>query len=227
MFRTRNEQKKARSDLIARISATAASSSSQAISKPKCMSFAWRLPLSIKYPYGPSVSFLSSKTMLDNSYFDSLMIRDQHKFDLANLYCRQPYAVEIIQLVEVPPPARRFPIDSSSIASSSSSCYSSECESEYSSEAESAGSSYCSSDSSEQMNSEEEEVSKPDETYGTRVTRVHAWRASFAKDMGIGSYFLPSYASVPFIDRYDFQIFYRYNIQNAKYQMTLTSTMTM
>ncbi|KIM88237.1 hypothetical protein PILCRDRAFT_85490 [Piloderma croceum F 1598] len=130
-----------------------------------------------------------------HSYFDSLMIvpntGDQHKpIDLAHLYCRQPYAVEIIQLVEVPAPARRFPIVSSSIASSSSSCYSSESESEYSSDdddnAESAGSSYCSSDSSEQMNSEEEEeVSKPDETYDTRVTRVHAWRATFAKDMGI------------------------------------------
>jgi len=102
--------------------------------------------------------------------------------------------LEIIQLVEVPAPARRFassPIDSSSIASSSSSCYSSESESEYSSdddEAESAGSSYCSSDSSEQINSEEEEeVSKPDETYDTRATRVHAWRASFAKDTGIAS----------------------------------------
>jgi hypothetical protein len=146
----------------------------------------------------PQYSTMLGSSGSAHSYFDSLMIDpntgDQHKIDLGHLYCRQPYAVEIIQLVEVPAPARRFassPIDSSSIASSSSSCYSSESESEYSSdddEVESAGSSYCSSDSSEQINSEEEEVvSKPDETYDTRATRVHAWRASFAKDTGIAS----------------------------------------
>jgi len=122
-----------------------------------------------------------------HSYFDSLMIADQHKFDLGHLYCRQPpYAVEIIQLVEVPAPARRFASSSASSSSSSSSSYSSESESGYYDDAESAGSSYCSSDSSEHITSEdEEEVLIPDETHDTRVTRVHAWRASFAKDMGI------------------------------------------
>jgi len=122
-----------------------------------------------------------------HSYIASLMIsRDQPKVDLAHLYCRQQHAVEIIQLVEVPAPSRRFassPIDSGS----SSSCYSSESESEYPADDEgvSDGTSYCSSDTSEEMYCEEEEISNSDETYDTRVTRVHAWRENFAKDMGL------------------------------------------
>jgi hypothetical protein len=35
------------------------------------------------------------------------------------------------------------------------------------------------------MDSEEEEISNSDKTYDIRVTRVHAWRANFAKDMGL------------------------------------------
>jgi len=131
-----------------------------------------------------------------HSYIDSLMIHsgsDQPKVDPGHLYCRQQYAVEIIQLIEVPAPSRRFAspaIDSSSVASSSSSSYySSESESEYLSddddEAESVGPSYCSSDTPEQMDSDEEGVSIPDETYDVRVTRVHAWRESFTKDVGL------------------------------------------
>jgi len=132
------------------------------------------------------------------SYIGSLMIdphtSDQPKVDLGHLYCRQQHAVEIIQLIEVPAPSRRFPsspIDSSS----SSSCYSSESESESEyppdEEAESIGSSYCSSDTPEQMDSEEEEISNPDETSDIRVTRVHTWRANFAKDMGLTPDTLP------------------------------------
>jgi len=131
-----------------------------------------------------------------HSYIGSLMIdphtSDQPKVDLGHLYCRQQHAVEIIQLIEVPAPSRRFtssPIDSRS----SSSCYSSEPESEYTSddEAEPVGPSYCSSDTPEQMDSEEEEISNSDKTYDIRVTRVHAWRANFAKDMGLAPDILP------------------------------------
>ena len=129
-----------------------------------------------------------------HSYIGSLMIDqrpgDQSKADLGHLYCRQQYAVEIIQLVEVPPPSRRFAsssVDPSSGASSSSSWYSSESESDHTSDDEGTefvGRSYCSSDTPEEMDSEDDVISHPDETYDTRVTRVHAWRDNFVKDMG-------------------------------------------
>jgi hypothetical protein len=114
----------------------------------------------------------------------------QAKVDPSHLYLSRQSAVEIIQLIEVAPPSRRQPspsVDSSSVASSSSSCYSSLTEGEYPSDDESVCSSYCSSDTPEQLVSlrcDGEEVSKPDESYDTRVTRVHAWREKSAKDMG-------------------------------------------
>jgi hypothetical protein len=115
----------------------------------------------------------------------------QAKVDPGHLYLPRQHAVEIIQLIEVAPPSRRqlsLSTDSSSVASSSSSCYSSETESEYLSDEEPSCSSYCSSDTPEQLVSlrcDGEEIFKPDETHDIRATRVHAWREKSAKDMGI------------------------------------------
>lgn len=155
-------------------------------------------------------SFPLSPIMLSDSasYLRSLMIDDDKpKVDLAHLYCHKQYAVEIIQLIEVPPPSRRFPsspIDPSSIASSSSCCSYSDSESDYTSDydddAESVGPSYCSSDNPGGINDEQEEISTPDETYDTRVIRVHAWRESFAKAMSLipsSASCLPQYKIIP------------------------------
>lgn len=119
---------------------------------------------------------------------------DNTKLDLLDrhLYCRQQHAVEIIQLTEVPPPTPRFTsahVDSSSTSSS----YSCDSESDYPSDEDDDdddsesdyGTSYCSSDTPEEMDDEEDVASTHDETYDTRVTRIHAWREKYAKDMGL------------------------------------------
>ncbi|THH30515.1 hypothetical protein EUX98_g3687, partial [Antrodiella citrinella] len=103
--------------------------------------------------------------------------------------------VEVIQLIEVDaPPPRQIPSDFASSSASSSSADSSssshaqsevseeECESSASEESESVCSSYCSSDEEEMK---ERKIMFFDDTYGTRLTRVLAWRESFAKATGI------------------------------------------
>lgn len=128
------------------------------------------------------------------------------KADPTHLYVHQRHTVEIIQLTEVAAPApSRFPgspVDSSSLASSSSSCFSTdeESESEYPTdeEPESICSSYCSSDDPEPNAAslrDDADASKyrPDAAYDTRVTRVQAWRTRSASDMAFtvpGTYFL-------------------------------------
>jgi len=109
-----------------------------------------------------------------------------------HVYCRQQHAVEIIQLIEVPAPSQRF-APSRIGSSSSSSSYSCSTASEYSSHND-VVSSYCSSDTPEETTFEEDEPSTPDATYDTRVTRIHAWRDKFARDMGFtlpGMFFHP------------------------------------
>ncbi|RPD64475.1 hypothetical protein L227DRAFT_608132 [Lentinus tigrinus ALCF2SS1-6] len=94
-----------------------------------------------------------------------------------HLYLHQQRTVEVIQLIEVPPPPPRShpytsTLDSDSFASSS--CESSDDDSE---EDESVCSSYCSSE-------ENLVVDQPptyDDTYKTRLNRVLAWRDGFAK----------------------------------------------
>lgn len=115
---------------------------------------------------------------------------DKDKLDPSHLYLHQRHTVEIIQLTEVAAPSPSgfpsSPIDSGSVASSSS-CYTTDTEPDYpTDEVESACSSYCSSDVPETKDSprdEEEQAPKPDETYDIRAIRVRAWRASSASDM--------------------------------------------
>ncbi|TBU38700.1 hypothetical protein BD309DRAFT_873818 [Dichomitus squalens] len=96
----------------------------------------------------------------------------------SHLYLHQQRTVEVIQLIEVPPPPPRSHPYTSTLASSSSfassSCDSSDDDSE---DDESVCSSYCSSE-------EDLAVDKAptyDDTYKTRLNRVLAWRAGFAK----------------------------------------------
>ena len=96
----------------------------------------------------------------------------------SHLYVHQQRTVEVIQLIEVPPPPPRShpytsTLDSDSFASSSS-CESSDDDSE---EDESVCSSYCSSEE----NLAPEQAPTYDDTYKTRLNRVLAWREGFAK----------------------------------------------
>ncbi|KAI0700145.1 hypothetical protein C8T65DRAFT_580553 [Cerioporus squamosus] len=95
----------------------------------------------------------------------------------AHLYLHQQRTVEVIQLIEVPPPPPRShpytsTLDSDSFASSS--CESSDDDSE---EDESVCSSYCSSEE----NLDAHQAPTYDDTYKTRLNRVLAWRDGFAK----------------------------------------------
>ncbi|KAF9451165.1 hypothetical protein P691DRAFT_663864 [Macrolepiota fuliginosa MF-IS2] len=106
----------------------------------------------------------------------------QDKYDDSLVYVHQPHTVQIIQLVEGPPPPRNLPsfIDSSSSYVSSSACSDSwyddgddDVEEE---EEEEVCESYCSS--------EEEEVhdqpTSPTDTYSLRMKRILAWRENFS-----------------------------------------------
>ena len=93
------------------------------------------------------------------------------------LYLHQQRTVEVIQLIEVPPPPPRSHPYTSTIASSSfasSSCDSSDDDSE---DDESVCSSYCSSE--EDLDAER--APYYDDTYKTRLNRVLAWRDGFTK----------------------------------------------
>ena len=89
---------------------------------------------------------------------------------------------EVIQLVEVSaPPQATHPSTITTSSVPSSSAYTESCseESEADEEEESAVSSYCSSD-------EGDEAARAyyDDTYGTRIKRVLAWRDGAAKALG-------------------------------------------
>ncbi|TFK90834.1 hypothetical protein K466DRAFT_484048 [Polyporus arcularius HHB13444] len=94
-----------------------------------------------------------------------------------HLYLHQQRTVEVIQLIEVPPPPPRShpytsTLDSASFASSS--CESSDDDSE---DDDSVCSSYCSSEE----NLDAHQAPTYDDTYKTRLNRVLAWRDGFAK----------------------------------------------
>lgn len=123
--------------------------------------------------------FLPNKDPLSLCRSDSSMIETKRNPSAL----RQPYTVQIIQLVEGPPPPRRPIIDlyeSSSYTSSSSSS---------SEEDEESCSSYCSSeDPLEQLPLNAEDIDKPcliasPDTYSLRMKRILAWRENFSSQL--------------------------------------------
>jgi len=112
----------------------------------------------------------------------------QHMFDAYNekvnpshLYVCQPHAIQIIQLVEGPPPPRRISsvIESSSAGSSSGSSYPSTSDSE-----DDDCSSYCSSYVTHPDPSQDREpIAWTDDTYHVRMKRIHDWRDNSIKEM--------------------------------------------
>ena len=102
---------------------------------------------------------------------------------------------EVIQLVEVPaPPPAKHPSTITSSSVPSSSAYTESCaETSESEEEDSEASSYCSSE-------EGDEAARAcyDDTYGTRLSRVLAWRDGFAKALGVA---LSGTRSFPFAPR--------------------------
>jgi len=93
----------------------------------------------------------------------------------------QPHTIQIIQLVEGPPPPRRISsvIESSSAGSSSGSSYPSTSDSE-----EDDCSSYCSSYATQPDPSQDREpVVWTDDTYSVRMKRIHVWRDDSIKAM--------------------------------------------
>jgi hypothetical protein len=126
----------------------------------------------------PSISHISIASLMLNI--------DQPKVNHGHLYLR---TLEIIQLVEGPPPPPRI----ASVPFSSSSDYDSEPSSSSDDESESLCSSYCSSDIPlEQLDSETSQAqhsadgSDP-ETFSIRMKRILAWRENFAATMGTAS----------------------------------------
>ena len=99
---------------------------------------------------------------------------DPLKPNPGHLYLRQPHAIQIIQLVEGPPPPRR--ISSVIHSTSSASSYPS------TSDSEEDCSSYCSSMVTPAESSHQRDpIPWTDDTYTTRMKRVHAWRDAFVK----------------------------------------------
>ncbi|KAF8554310.1 hypothetical protein OG21DRAFT_1412796 [Imleria badia] len=105
---------------------------------------------------------------------------DPLKPNTGHLYLCQPHTVQIIQLVEATPPPRcissvirsSYPVSSSSSSSSypSTSTSDEDC------------SSYCSSIVTPDDSSHDREpIPWTDDTYSTRMKRVHAWRDAFVK----------------------------------------------
>jgi hypothetical protein len=162
--------------------------------------------------FGSSGSTRSSYIMFDPHSGDQPKVAH-------HVYCRQQHAVEIIQLIEVPAPSQRF-APSRIGSSSSSSSYSCSTASEYSSHND-VVSSYCSSDTPEETTFEEDEPSTPDTTYDTRVTRIHAWRDKFARDMGFtlpGMFFHPFF----FLSHLTNYLVFRYTTTNEHHQTKST-----
>jgi len=117
----------------------------------------------------------------------SIGVVSQHMFDAyekvnpSHLYVCQPHAIQIIQLVEGPPPPRRISsvIESSSAGSSSGSSYPSTSDSE-----DDDCSSYCSSYVTHPDPSQDKEpIAWTDDTYHVRMKRIHDWRDNSIKAM--------------------------------------------
>ncbi|KAJ8586417.1 hypothetical protein M405DRAFT_743637 [Rhizopogon salebrosus TDB-379] len=103
------------------------------------------------------------------------------KVNPGHLYVRQPHAIQIIQLVEGPPPPRRISsaTQSSSASFSSGSSYPSTSDSE-----EDDCSSYCSSYVTHPDPSQDREpVAWTDDTYHVRMKRIHDWRDNSIRAM--------------------------------------------
>lgn len=132
-------------------------------------------------------------------------------------YLRQQPAIEVIQLVEVPPPSRPEHLSVPGSSSAASSSYASESSSEHES-----AESYCSSledlnlnlnlDVQFRSSSEEDEPEQPriDDTFHARMRRIEQWRDAYAKAVGaelgsslflLFSVLLPSFPSADFISR--------------------------
>lgn len=108
---------------------------------------------------------------------------DPLKPNTGHLYLCQPHTIQIIQLVEATPPPRCISsvIRSSSLASDSDS---SDSNSSYPSTSDSDEdcTSYCSSIITPDDSSHDREpIPWTDDTYSTRMKRVHAWRDAFVK----------------------------------------------
>ncbi|GLB43299.1 hypothetical protein LshimejAT787_1302000 [Lyophyllum shimeji] len=103
-----------------------------------------------------------------------------HKYTSAHLYLRQPHALQIIQLVEGPPPPPRKITSVINDDYASSSAYSSSYSS--SSSSSSACSSYCSS-VDESDSPEESALELSTETYSA-TKRILAWRENFSAHFG-------------------------------------------
>ncbi|KAF8141875.1 hypothetical protein EV363DRAFT_1248891, partial [Boletus edulis] len=103
---------------------------------------------------------------------------DPLKQNPGHLYLCQPHTIQIIQLVEATPPPRCISsaICSSSTGSSSTSSYPS------TSDSDEDCTSYCSSIVTPDDSSHTHEpIPWTDDTYSTRMKRVHAWRDAFVK----------------------------------------------
>lgn len=105
----------------------------------------------------------------------------QHKYDDNIVYLQQPHAVQIIQLVEGPPPPPR---NLASVINSESSYVSSSAYSDSwddggddaEEEPEEVCESYC---SSEEEDTQDQRTS-PTDTYSLRMKRILAWRENFS-----------------------------------------------
>lgn len=113
-------------------------------------------------------------------------------------YC-QPIKVIQLEEVEAPPPMpHRSSSSSASVPLTSAYSDSYDSEDDYedeeseSEEDESECSSYCSSDAEDMQ---ERNIAVYDDTYGTRLSRVLAWRDNFAKATGI----LPDDSEYPYV----------------------------
>lgn len=135
----------------------------------------------------------------------SIGVIPPHMFDPYNekvnpghLYVRQPHAIQIIQLVEGPPPPRRISsaTQSSSASFSSGSSYPSTSDSE-----EDDCSSYCSSYVTHPDPSQDREpVAWTDDTYHVRMKRIHDWRDNSIRAMSSspGTFFVfPAICCIP------------------------------
>ncbi|KAI5124215.1 hypothetical protein M0805_005065 [Coniferiporia weirii] len=105
-------------------------------------------------------------------------------FSPHDCYLRQQRKVEIIELVEVPPPTRREHISIPDSSSATSASYVSS-----SSEDESAAESYCSSadeDVAYRSSSSEEEPEpvRVGDSFHARMRRIEQWRNAYAKAVG-------------------------------------------
>ncbi|KAI9573891.1 hypothetical protein HD554DRAFT_2053654 [Boletus coccyginus] len=107
---------------------------------------------------------------------DLVLDCDPLKHNPGHLFLCQPHAIQIIQLVEATPPPRR--ISSVILSSSAGSSYPSTSDDDD----PSSCSSYCSSIvTPDESSHTRQPVPWTDDTYSTRMKRVHAWRDAFLK----------------------------------------------